>query len=180
MCKCEYVCASFSDRLYLSSPLPSPKSLSTPSSIQTATWCVSHVQSLNAISLPGETLYLLQLYRVRGISQCWSFLTALKVTHSAFRYCIYEAEQWQEPLLTSGPLFWRFLSGDSLPCWLCVASVLSPRVQGEYKRFWIVILRASLIHRADWDIYHMGSKGQGGLPLLDYLTFVKHLCHCGS
>lgn len=32
---------------------------------------------------------------------------------------------------------------------ICVGSLLSLRVQREYKRFWIDILGASLIHRAD-------------------------------
>ena len=55
---------------------------------------------------------------------------------------------------------------------VCCGSVLSLRVQREYKRFWIDILGASLIHR---DIYHMGSKGQGGFSSVGSAYICKTL-----
>ena len=75
----ECVCAPLSQTDYLPQfPLTSSRSLSIPLPIHTAARCVSQVQSLSCVSLPEETLYLLQLYRVKGIPWCRSFLYSPK------------------------------------------------------------------------------------------------------
>lgn len=173
---CVGVCVRlFSQTDYLPQfPFASPHALSMPS-IQTAARCVSQVQSLNSISLPEETLSLLRLYRVVGnIPALILPVQPPKVTHSASDTVFMARSRRRAPVLLQAYCFGGFCRGTCR----CVGFVLSLRVQGEYKRFWIDILGASLIHRADWDIYHTGSKGQEDFPVCGQLTFVKHWCAC--
>lgn len=154
VCVCMSVC-HFLRQIILQFPFTCPQSPSIPSSIQTAPHHLSQVQSLNSISLPAETLYLLQLYRVGGISRRWSSPTAPKVTHSAFGYCMRWNSCRSPPLLAP----WPFVCiGDLSPCRYTCCSTL--RALGANKRFlnghpWG--FSDSLAH-----IYRMGSKGQRG------------------
>lgn len=145
-------------RQIITSPLPL---LALFPSILTAAWCVSQVQSLNSISgstsisLPEETLYLLQFHRVGGTSRCWSFLYNPWGATLSLTYCIYGTEQSQGPPHVSSLLFFRFVSADLSPCRLCVW--LSFETQGAgggcgYTSSGLLLFT---------EIYHIGSKGQG-------------------
>lgn len=76
-------------------------------------WWVSQVQSLNSISLLDETQYVLQLYRIRGTSQCWAFLYSPIGDILCLRYCIYENESsHRSPSSLQAYCFGRFASRD--------------------------------------------------------------------
>lgn len=156
---CLIVCAPLFQADYL--PFTSPPSSPILPSIQTAATGISRVQSLNFIS--EETLYLLQLYRVWATSRRWSFLYSTKGDALNLRI-LYLWEQRRSGCRDpSSPLRAHCCGGlCQETCRLRAASASSHRVQGEYRRFWIDILGAFVIHRADWDIYHTGSKGQRG------------------
>lgn len=151
-------------------PFTCPQSLSIDLSFQTAAWCVSQVQSLNSISLPAETLYLLQLYRVRGISQRWSFLTAPKVTHSAFRYCMRQNSR-KSPSSHQA----HCLCGETCHHvgYMLLQSQGAGRVQEVLDRHpqGFSYSQDGLRHLA----YRMGSKGQGGFSSVGSAYICKTL-----
>lgn len=136
-------------------------------------WCVSQVQSLNPSI--WETQYLLQLYRTGGTSLCWSFLFSPQGDTVSLRYCVYGMEAGQPPpqrppapcLLQA--YCWRFVSGVLSPCWRWIR-VESQGAEGDN-------LRAPVVHGADADIYHMGSKGQEDFPFVEsvYILLNTHV-----
>ncbi len=163
--------------IYLSSPLPPLTLFPFPHPFKQPLGVLVRFKNLNSLSLCQKKLYTWSSFTESGggITRRWSFLHSPKGDTLSLRYCICGTEQSQGPLLASGLLFWRFASGDLSLCRLIVGSVLSLMVQREYKRFWIDILGASLIHSSHWGIYHVGSKGQGGFSSVGSAYICKTL-----
>ena len=164
--------------IYLASPVTSPHSFPIPSSIQTAAWCASQVQSPNSISLPEETLHLLQLHRVGGggaYPGADPSCTAPKVTHYSPSDTVFTGQSsCKGPLLAPGLLLRRLVSLLRLRVAFNVESQGAGRVQEVLDRHPRGLL---LFTGAVWDIYHAGSKGQGGFSSAgSAYIFVKHWC----
>lgn len=117
--------------IYLGSPVTSPHSFSIPSSIQTAAWCASQVQSPNSISMPEETLHLLQLHKVRGRDPgADPSCTAPEVTHCSPSDTVFTGQSsCKGPLLAPGLLFRRLVSPLRLRVAFNVKSQGAGRVQ---------------------------------------------------
>lgn len=177
MCVSVYAHLFLRQIIYLSSPLPPLTLFPFPHPFKQPLGVLVRFKVWTLISLPEETLYLVQLYRVGGNILVLILPTQpQKVTHSASDTVFMGQSSRRGPASLQAYCF----GGLCRETRHYIGSVLSLRVQREYKRFWIDILGASLIHRTHWDIYHVGSKGQGGFSSVGQLTFVKHWCACSS
>lgn len=130
-------------------PFTFPRSPSIPSSIQAAAWCVSHVQSELHLFATGHSTPAAALQNQGNILTL--ILPDSPKGDTLSLQILYEKKQSQEPLLA---LFVRRLVTMLVTC------CFSLRVQGEYKRFWIDVPRASLIHQGRLRCLLYGFKGK--------------------